>query len=297
MDTSKTSAETIAGVLMEALPYIQRFYAKTILVKYGGSTMSSPQLKGAFIKDIVLMHYVGIRPVVVHGGGPEITEMMERLGKKAEFVDGLRVTDRETVDIVQMVLKGKVLQEIVAAVNAAGGKAVGLSGKDGRLFTTRKFVAPEAGNAEKRVDFGFVGEVESVNPEILRVLESSGFIPVISPLGMDSAGATYNVNADSVAGALAAALKADKLIILTDTPGILRDPGDADSLIHTLCFGEMTGLLEAGVIAGGMVPKVKACEEALRGGVEKAHIIDGRIPHALLLEIFTDQGVGTEIVA
>lgn len=297
MDSLPISPETVAGVLMEALPYIQRFSEQTILVKYGGSTMSRPELKEAFIKDIVLMRYVGIRPVVVHGGGPEITGMMERLGKKAEFVDGLRVTDRETVDIVQMVLKGKVLQEIVAAVNAAGGRAVGLSGKDGQLFTTRKFVVSEAKNAEKRVDFGFVGEVESVNPEILRVLEGSGFIPVISPLGMDSTGATYNVNADSVAGALAAALKANKFIILTDTPGILRDPDDADSLIHTLCFGEMTRLLEEGVIAGGMIPKVKACEEALRGGVEKAHIIDGRIPHALLLEIFTDRGVGTEIVA
>lgn len=297
MKPPKTPPDIVARVLMEALPYIQRFYAETILVKYGGSTMTSPELKEAFIKDVVLMHYVGIRPVVVHGGGPEISSMMERLGKKAEFIGGLRVTDEETVDIVQMVLKGKVLQDIVAAVNAAGGKAVGLSGKDGRLFTTRKVVATDPQHRDRDVDLGFVGEVDTVDPKVLEVLETGGFIPVISPLGMDEQGATYNVNADSVAGALAAALRANKLIMMTDTPGILRDPKDPSSLIATLCFGEMTKLLEDGVIDGGMIPKVKACEQALRAGVEKAHIIDGRIPHALLLEVFTDHGVGTEIIA
>jgi acetylglutamate kinase len=297
MDSREKSPETVAQVLMEALPYIQSFYAQTILVKYGGAAMTTPELKEAFIKDVVLMHYVGIRPVVVHGGGPEVSEMMKRLGKEARFVDGLRVTDQETVDIVQMVLKGRVLQDLVATVNAAGGRAVGLSGKDGCLFTIKKLTAPTGKKPEESVDYGFVGEVDSVDPRILEVLESGGFIPVISPLGMDVNGATYNVNADSVAGALAAALKANKLVILTDTPGILRDPKDPDSLIQTLCFGEVAKLLEEGVIAGGMIPKVRACEQALRAGVEKVHIIDGRVPHALLLETFTDQGVGTEIVA
>jgi len=297
MNTEKNPPETVAHVLIEALPYIQRFYAKTIVVKYGGAAMVSPELKEAFIKDVILMHYVGIRPVVVHGGGPEISAMMERLGKKATFVNGLRVTDEETVDIVQMVLKGKVLQELVAAVNAAGGRAVGLSGKDGRLFTSRKLLGEPKEEGAEAVDYGFVGEVETVDPKVLQVLESGGFIPVISPLGMDDSGATYNVNADSVAGAIAAAVHANKLIMLTDTPGILRDPSDPGSLIQTLCFGEMQQLLGEGVIAGGMIPKVQACEQALRGGVEKAHIIDGRVPHALLLETFTDQGVGTEITA
>jgi acetylglutamate kinase len=297
MKTEKNAPQTVAHVLIEALPYIQRFYAKTIVVKYGGAAMVSPKLKEAFIKDVILMHYVGIRPVVVHGGGPEISAMMERLGMKATFVDGLRVTDEETVDIVQMVLKGKVLQDLVASVNAAGGRAVGLSGKDGRLFTSRKLQAKPKEDGGEPVDYGFVGEVETVDPQVLQVLESGGFIPVISPLGMDDAGATYNVNADSVAGAIAAAVHANKLIMLTDTPGILQDPSDPGSLIQTLCFGEMQRLMSEGVIAGGMIPKVKACEEALRAGVKKAHIIDGRVPHALLLETFTDQGVGTEIVA
>ena len=289
--------ETFTRVLMEALPYIQSFYDRTIVLKYGGSTMTDPDLKDAFIKDVVLMHYVGIRLVVVHGGGPEITRMMRRLGKEAHFIDGLRVTDRETVDITEMVLKGKVLQEIVASINRAGGQAVGLSGKDGNLFTARKLMAERPGSEGDLLDIGFVGEIDSVNADILGTLDSRKFIPVISPLGVGPDGHTYNINADSVAGSIAGALGATKLIMLTDTPGILRNESNPSSLISHLTLFELRDLVAEKAISGGMIPKVKACETALQSGVEKAHIIDGRIPHSLLLEIFTDHGVGTEVVA
>ena len=284
-----------AHVLTESLPYIQQFSGKTLVIKYGGSTMTTPELRDAFISDIVLMRCVGMRPVVVHGGGPEISGMMERLGKEATFVDGLRVTDEETVDIVQMVLKGRILQRIVASINLAGGRAVGLSGKDGRLFVARKVRSQANSENGTEVDIGFVGEVDRVNPEILEVLDEKGFIPVISPLGMGDDGMTYNVNADTVAGAIAGALRATKLLMMTDTPGLLRDREDPSSLISSVTLDDLRALRNRGIVAGGMIPKIESCEAAIRAGVEKAHIIDGRIPHALLLEVFTAQGVGTEI--
>ncbi len=289
------SPDLTARVLVEALPYIQRFADQTILIKYGGSTMVSREVHDAFIKDIVLMRCVGMKPVVVHGGGKAISAMMKRLGKETQFVDGLRVTDLETVEITEMVLKGKVLQEIVAAINLADGNAVGLSGKDGRLFTARKVKSEKKDKSGSPVDLGYVGEVTKVYPKILEVLDSQGFIPVISPIGGAEDGATYNINADSAAGVLAAALKAKKLILLTDTPGILRSVEDPSSLLDNLSLAEVDRLIDEKVIAGGMLPKVEACRTAIEGGVEKAHIIDGRIPHALLLEVFTDKGVGTVI--
>jgi acetylglutamate kinase len=291
----REQSDVVAKVLTEALPYIQRFADQTLVVKYGGSTMASPELRQAFISDIVLMRCVGMRPVVVHGGGPEISEMMQRLGKEATFVDGLRVTDEETVNIVEMVLKGRVLQRIVAAINLAGGRAVGLSGKDGSLFISRKIRQPPDSGEGKEIDIGYVGEIVRVNPRILEVLDEKGFIPVISPLGLGDDGKTYNVNADTVAGAIAGALAANKLIILTDAPGILRDRRDPDSLIPSIPLNQLDGLRRDGIIEGGMIPKVQACEEAIRAGVAKAHIIDGRIAHSLLLEVLTDRGVGTEI--
>jgi acetylglutamate kinase len=293
--TQSPSPDLVARVLVEALPYIQRFADQTILIKYGGSTMVSPEVHDAFIKDIVLMRCVGMKPVVVHGGGKAISTMMKRLGKETEFVDGLRVTDLETVEITEMVLKGKVLQEIVTAVNLAGGNAVGISGKDGHLFTARKVESGKKDASGNPVDLGYVGEVAEVCPKILEVLDSQGFIPIISPLGGGEDGSTYNINADSAAGALAAALKARKLILLTDTPGILQNVADPSSLLDTLALTEVDRLIEEKVIVGGMLPKVAACRTAIEGGVEMAHIIDGRIPHALLLEIFTDKGVGTVI--
>ena len=265
-----------AHTLMEALPYIQRFRGATVVIKYGGPAMIEPALKQRVMQDIVLMESVGIKPVIVHGGGPEITALTERMGITSEFVDGQRVTTAETLDVAEMVLAGRLNGEIVSRINSLGGRAVGLAGKGGR-------------------DIGYVGEVEQIDPEIIRVLENSRFIPVISPIGADRAGQTYNINADTVAAELAMALKAQKLILLTDVRGILNDPRDPSTLIRRIVAGEVEALIESKVITGGMIPKARACRKALEVGVGSTHILDGRMPHALLTELFTDQGVGTMI--
>lgn len=284
-----------AKTLIDALPYIQTFRGKTFVIKYGGSAMSEDSLKQGFAQDIVLLRYIGINPVIVHGGGPQIGKTMERMGKTPSFVSGQRVTDEETMDIVEMVLGGKINKEIVHLINQAGGKAVGLTGKDGGLIQAKKITltkkSVETGVTEI-IDIGLVGEVTEVRPEALTALDQGGFIPVIAPVGAGSNGETYNINADVVAGAVAGALKAKKLILLTDQSGIL----DKDkNLIPALNRKKVESLVHAGVIAGGMLPKTKSCFEALDLGCEKVHIIDGRVPHALLLEIFTQEGVGTEI--
>jgi len=276
-----------AEILVEALPYIQTFFGKTLVIKYGGAAMTEEKLKRQFAEDVVLMKYVGIHPVIVHGGGPQISDMMKRLGKEPEFIGGVRVTDRETMDIVEMVLGGSVNKEIVSLINQLGGKGVGLTGKDGGLIRAR----PLGG---KRSKMGQVGEVDAIDPEILINLEAGRFIPVISPVAADASGASYNINADRVAGALAAALSAEKLLILTDVPGILDKK---NKLVPSLSKKEVHKLIKEGVISKGMLPKVEAALSAVEKGVRKSHIIDGRVPHALLLEIFTNQGVGTEIVA
>ena len=276
-----------ADVLVEALKYIREFYGKTIVIKYGGNAMTDESLKEKVILDIVLMKYVGMNPVVVHGGGPEISEVMEKMGKKAQFVKGLRVTDDETMEIVEMVL-GRLNKGIVALMNQHGAKAVGLSGKDGGLITVEKSM-PDG------VDIGFVGNVDRIDPGIINVLDEKGFIPVICSIGTRN-GETYNINADLVAGEIAAALKAEKLMMLTDVRGIMRNQNDVKSLISTLRISEIDSLIEKSIISGGMLPKVEACVIALRGGVKKTHIIDGRISHSLLLEIFTDSGIGTQII-
>lgn len=281
-----------AQVLIEALPYIRHFYGKHIVIKYGGKAMIDEELKRQVIADIVLLHYVGIKPVLVHGGGPEIDDVMRRMGKQPRFVSGLRVTDEDTIRIAEMVLVGSVNKELVELFNQNGAKAVGLSGKDGNLFVARRLTTSET----EGVDLGFVGEVERVNTEILEVLIGKGYIPVIASIGSDWDGKTLNLNADHVAGRLAAALRATKLIVLTDVRGIYRDPADEGTLISMLTDEDALRLIKEGVISKGMIPKVEACIEALRGGVERAHIISGAIPHALLMELFTDEGIGTMIV-
>lgn len=289
-----------ANVLIEALPYIRTFFGKTFVIKYGGSAMTDPELKKAVMLDVILLKYVGLNPVLVHGGGPEINQMMKRLGKEPAFVSGLRVTDEETMEIVQMVLVGKVNQEIVSLINQFGGKAIGLSGKDGNLLIARKrpaAVVVENGSGPREVDLGLVGDVESVNVEPINLLSKAGYIPVISSIAVGLDGESYNVNADSVAGHLAAALKADKLIMLTDVEGIFENPKDAGSLISTLETSRALRMIEEGKIAGGMIPKVEACVRALEAGVSRTHIIDGRRMHSLLLEIFTDRGIGTMVTA
>lgn len=277
-----------ATVLIEALPYIRAFAGKTIVVKYGGGAMVKEGLKEAVILDAILMRTVGLRPVIVHGGGPQIDRAMERAGLTPRFVQGLRVTDADTMRIVEMVLVGEINQEMVALINRHGGSAVGLSGKDGGLLRARK-AAPTAGG----VDLGFVGDVVRVDPRPVRALEEAGFMPVVAPTAADEDGTTYNINADLAAGEIAAALGAEKLVLLTDTDGILDRSG---KLISTLTRAEIQGLVADGTISTGMLPKVQACLTALDGGVRKAHIINGTVPHALLLEIFTAEGVGTEIV-
>ena len=280
-----------AEVLIEALPYIRAFQGKTLVIKYGGAAMEQADLKEQFAKDVLLLRLVGIRPVIVHGGGPQIGALMKRLGKEPRFVGGMRVTDEETVQIVEMVLVGKINKEIVALINLHGGRAVGLSGKDASLLRARKRLhrLPDGTS----VDIGLVGEVEAVNPEPIRLLEESGFIPVIAPVGVGAAGETYNINADLVAGDVAAALFAEKLIHLTDVTGINGEDG---RLVSTLTKREAERLIKAGVIDGGMLPKVESALRALTGGAQKAHIIDGRVPHAIILEVLTKAGIGTEIV-
>ena len=279
-----------ANVLIEALPYIRAFAGKTVVIKYGGKAMIDPSLKERFAEDVALMKYVGINPVIVHGGGPQISEMMKRLGKEPAFVQGIRVTDSETVGIVEMVLGGAINPEIVVLINRHGGRAVGLTGKDGPLLVARPL---RANKQTGKVDLGLVGDVDSVDPDVLRGLKESRFIPVIAPIAGGVDGKTYNVNADSAAGAIAAALHAEKLLLLTDVKGILDV---RKRLIPTVTKKETQRLIRQGTVQSGMIPKVQACLAALDGGVAKAHIIDGRVPHALLLELFTDKGIGTEIV-
>jgi acetylglutamate kinase len=280
-----------AEVLIEALPYIRAFQGKTLVIKYGGAAMEQADLKEQFAKDVLLLRLVGIRPVIVHGGGPQIGALMKRLGKEPRFVGGMRVTDEETVQIVEMVLVGKINKEIVGLINLHGGRAVGLSGKDASLLRARKRLHRMPDGTS--VDIGLVGEVEAVNPEPIRLLEENGFIPVIAPVGVGESGETYNINADLVAGDVAAALFAEKLIHLTDVTGINGEDG---RLVSTLTKRDAERLIKAGVIDGGMLPKVESSLRALTGGAQKAHIIDGRVPHAILLEVLTKEGIGTEIV-
>jgi len=278
-------------ILMEALPYIREFRGKTVVIKYGGAAMEQADLKEPFALDVILLSLVGIKPVIVHGGGPQIGALMKRLGKEPRFVGGMRVTDAETVEIVEMVLVGKINKEIVGLINHHGGKAVGLSGKDADLLRARR--RPHRLPGGEEVDIGLVGEVETVNAEPIRLLEEGGFISVIAPVGIGRAGETYNINADLVAGEIAAALGAEKLIHLTDVHGISGTDG---RLVSTLARKDAERLVREGVIDGGMLPKVESALRALEGGTAKAHIIDGRIPHAILLELFTREGIGTEIV-
>ncbi len=285
-----------ADVLIEALPYIRKFEGKTIVIKYGGSAMVDEELKRFFALDIILMKSVGIHPVIVHGGGPQIGKTMEKMGKIPKFIRGQRVTDDETMDIVQMVLGGKVNKEIVSLINSNGGRAVGLTGKDGRMIRARKLIVTEPSaetGVPEIIDLGKVGEVAEINPDIIRVIEQSGCIPVIAPVGEGENGDSCNINADLVAGSMAAALQAEKLILLTDVKGILDGEGN---LVHTATREHIEALKADGVVRAGMLPKVTACFTALAGGVAKTHIIDGRIKHAVLLEVFTKGGVGTEIV-
>ncbi len=275
-------------ILSEALPYIQKFHGRTVVVKYGGAAMKDGTLKASVIRDIVFMACVGIRPVVVHGGGPEINTWLTKLGIEPQFKNGLRVTDAPTMDVVEMVLVGRVNKEIVALINQAGGSAVGLCGKDGNLITARH---------QSQEDVGFVGEVSIVKPGLVKTLVQEGYIPVISSVAADETGQAYNINADTVAGELAAALGAEKLILLTDTRGVLQDYKDPATLIPKLDINQARHLIATGVVAGGMIPKVMCCVRSLAQGVGAAHILDGRINHALLLEIFSDSGIGSMIVA
>jgi len=287
-----------ASTLIEALPYLQRFAGQTIVIKYGGNAMVEESLKASFAMDITLLKQVGINPVVVHGGGPQIGQLLAKIGKEAKFIDGMRVTDSETMDIVEMVLAGRVNKEIVANINRAGGKAVGLSGKDGGLICARKLIlektAPEL-DVPEIIDLGHVGKVHAIHTGILEVLEKDHFIPVIAPVGYHKdAGQSYNINADLVAGAIAQALGAAKLILLTDVAGVLDED---KQLCSSFTPQKARDWITQGTIAGGMIPKVTCCLDAAEGGVERAHIIDGRVPHAVLLEMFTDEGVGTVFTA
>jgi acetylglutamate kinase len=284
-----------AKILVEALPYIRRFYDKIIVIKYGGSTMEEERMKRGFALDVVLLKYIGLNPVVVHGGGPQIGEMLTKMGKKSKFVEGMRVTDRETMDVVEMVLVGKVNKEIVSLINQQGGKAIGLSGKDARLITAKKLKLTKShrkGEKPEVIDIGMVGEVKAINPGVIEALEKENFIPVIAPVGVGEGGETYNINADLVAGKIASALRAEKFILLTDVEGVMDEK---HRLIPTLNAKQAKRLIAQKIISSGMIPKVNCCLNALEEGVAKAHIIDGRVEHAILLEIFTDVGIGTQI--
>lgn len=286
-----------AAVLVETLPYIRKFAGRTVVIKYGGNAMINDGLKQSVIQDIVLMRYIGLRPVVVHGGGPEITALLKQLGKQSAFVSGLRVTDADTMAAAEMVLVGKINTELVALLNLHGARAVGLNGKDASLIAATKHLARVYDNGRTtEVDIGFVGDVAAVNPDIVWTLLNSDYIPVIAPVGVGAAGESYNINADYVAGEVAGALRAEKLLLLTDVEGIYRDYRDKSSFISTLSFAAAKRMIRDGAIDGGMIPKVEACIRALSGGAAKAHIIDGRQAHSLLLEIFTDTGIGTEVV-
>jgi len=277
-----------AKVLIEALPYIKKFHGKKVVIKYGGSAMEHEKIKKAIMQDIVFMKYVGMNPVIIHGGGNAITEALKKMGKKSQFVDGLRVTDKETMQVVEQVLVERVNKEIVSLVNESGGNALGINGKSESLIMATKL--------EANRDLGFVGQIIKIQSEELDKLCNQGIIPVIAPLGLGENGETYNINADTAASEIAAATRAEKLVLLTDVPGILKDKSDAESIMSTLKVSEIRVLKKRGVITGGMIPKIHACEKALNAGVKKSHIIDGRILHSLLLEIFTDKGIGTELI-
>jgi acetylglutamate kinase len=292
MALTESTAAQRAKILAEALPYIRRFYGKTIVVKYGGNAMTDERLKHSFARDVVLLKLVGMNPVVVHGGGPQIDEVLKRVGKKGEFVQGMRVTDAETMDVVEMVLGGLVNKEIVTLINQHGGRAIGLTGKDGSFIRARKLMLPSKDDEAQMLDIGQVGEVHSIDPEIIALLDSREFIPVVAPIGVGSDGRSYNINADLVAGKLAEVLKAEKLILLTNTPGVLDKDG---KLLTGLTPKQIDDLVDEGTLSGGMLPKIGSALDAARGGVKSVHIIDGRVEHALLLEVLTDEGVGTLI--
>ena len=281
-----------AKILVNALPYIKKYYGQTIVIKYGGSAMVDKTARKQFIKDVVLMKYIGINPVIVHGGGPEINEMLQKIGKESKFIAGNRVTDEETVEIVEMVLSGKVNKGIVADINKYGGKAVGLSGKDGNMvFVEKKFAEVDG----EKIDIGFVGEIKEINTEVIKLLESNDVIPVISSIGVDKNGQTYNINADYVAGAIAGKLQADRLVFLTDVDGILLDYNNKQTLIDEIDVKKVNDLIEREIISGGMLPKVTTCLDAIENGVENVVILNGKLEHSLLLELFTEEGAGTLI--
>jgi acetylglutamate kinase len=290
--------ETV-NILIEALPYIKKFHQKKVMIKYGGHAMIDSEAMNSTARDTVLLKYVGMEPIVVHGGGPEISRSMNKLGKEPKFIGGLRITDKETMEIVKMVLVGKINTDIVSNVCLHGGKGIGISGKDNHLIKARKR-APEVvvdnstGN-ERTVDLGLVGEIENVNPEIIDMLTENDYIPIVSPIGVDKKGNTLNLNADTVAGDIACEVSAEKLIILTDVPGILEDPNDPETLIKKVKIDEISDLIDNGIVSDGMIPKVETCLNAIENGVQSAHIIDGRIKHSVLLEIFTKNGIGTMI--
>ncbi|MEO7727024.1 MAG: acetylglutamate kinase [Burkholderiales bacterium] len=292
MALTGTTAELKAQILAEALPYIQRFHGRTIVVKYGGNAMTDEKLKHSFASDVVLLKLVGINIVIVHGGGPQINEQLTKIGKKGEFIQGMRVTDAETMDVVEMVLGGQVNTDIVNLINQHGGRAVGLSGTDGPLIRARKMMMPGKDNPKEMIDIGRVGEVESIDPEIVRLLTAQNFVTVIAPVGVGKDGESYNINADLVAGKLAEILKAEKLVVLTNTPGVLDKSGN---LLTGLTAKEIDELFADGTISGGMLPKIGSALEAVKNGVNSCHIIDGRVEHAVLLEILTSEGVGTLI--
>ncbi|MHB8667560.1 MAG: acetylglutamate kinase [Burkholderiales bacterium] len=281
-----------AQTLAEALPYIKRFHGRTIVVKYGGNAMTDPALQKSFAHDVVLLKLVGMNPVVVHGGGPQIEALLTRIGKKGEFVQGMRVTDAETMDVVEMVLGGAVNKDIVTLINQAGGKAVGLTGQDGAFIRAKKLMLRDKDQPKQMLDIGQVGEIDSIDPQVISVLEAGGFIPVVAPIGVGANGESFNINADLVAGKLAEILKAEKLVLLTNTPGVLDKHG---KLLTGLTAKQIDALFADGTLSGGMLPKISSALDAARSGVKSVHIIDGRVEHALLLEILTDAGIGTLI--
>ena len=296
MTKKSFSASDRASILVEALPYIQEFHGKTIVIKYGGNAMINDELKSFVMQDVALMKFVGIKVVIVHGGGPEITGFLKKIGKESSFVSGLRVTDEETVEIAEMVLDGKINSEIVTLLNRRGLKAVGLSGKDADLIRAEKKLATVYEQGEKtKVDIGYVGKSKQINIQIVNDLINAGYVPVIAPIGVGEDGESYNINADYVAADISGALKAEKLLLLTDTAGVYKNFEDKSSFISTLKADEAKNFIKDGIISGGMIPKVEACLRALDKGANKAYIIDGRLPHSIILELFTDSGIGTEV--
>ncbi|MBL8492194.1 MAG: acetylglutamate kinase [Rhodocyclaceae bacterium] len=292
ISTENIAPATKAKILGEALPYIKRFYDRTIVIKYGGNAMTDPTLKDCFARDVVLLKLVGMNPVVVHGGGPQIDDLLKRVGKQGQFIQGMRVTDEETMDIVEMVLGGQVNKEIVNLINRHGGKAVGLTGQDGNFIRAKKLLMPNKDKPDEFIDIGQVGEIVSIDPSIIAFLDTGDFIPVIAPIGVGAEGETYNINADVVAGKIAEILKAEKLVLLTNTPGVLDQNG---RLLTGVTPKDIDAMVADGTLSGGMLPKIGSALDAARSGVRSVHIIDGRVEHALLLEILTDQGVGTLI--